>query len=152
MVAANLITISIIFGIRYHLWKLGRTRPDLIHRWNPFNLRSSGHQPTDQYDLRGTDTFYSSHLNARDLLATDILRSHSQRSRGLVLLPLTSSQPSHDPPPSYHQVSFYVMLQLLIFYHRKYIDQIFRFGPSRPSYECKAHLLPVFKVYLAKQG
>ncbi|XP_042228379.1 uncharacterized protein LOC121870608 [Homarus americanus] len=130
---ANLVTVAIIVGVRYHLWRSNGTSSRAHYHLNrlrsatlrPFGLSSSITPPstTDQYQLRSADNLYSRIIPGlrSDLLAPEILReqrhqcTRQQRpfSGGVVLCPPSSSQPPHysqlpngptGPPPSYHQV------------------------------------------------
>ncbi|KAK7080706.1 hypothetical protein SK128_019411 [Halocaridina rubra] len=130
---ANLVTVGIIVGVRYHLWRssgsssraqyhLTRLRSATLR---PFGFGSSVPPPsnTDQYQLRSADTLYSRRIPGlrSDLLAPEILReqrqqnSQSQRqfNGGVVLCPPSNAQPPQysqlpnnisGPPPAYHQV------------------------------------------------
>lgn len=131
---ANLVTVAIIVGVRYHLWRSNgiSSRPHYrLSRlrsatFRPFAWVSSHSPPstTDQYQLRAADTLYSRRIPGlrSDLLAPEIVHeqrqqcSHQQRqfSGGVVLCPPSHSQPPQysqlpsnpqGPPPSYHQVS-----------------------------------------------
>lgn len=130
---ANLVTVAIIVGVRYHLWRSNgiSSRPHYrLSRLRSATLRPfawvSSHSPpstTDQYQLRAADTLYSRRIPGlrSDLLAPEIVHeqrqqcSHQQRpfSGGVVLCPPSHSQPPQysqlptnpqGPPPSYHQV------------------------------------------------
>ncbi|XP_064088310.1 uncharacterized protein LOC135202778 [Macrobrachium nipponense] len=130
---ANIVTVGIIVGVRYHLWRSsGSTSRAHYHltrlrsaTLRPFGLGSSVPPPsnTDQYQLRSADNLYTRRIPGlrSDLLSPEIVReqrhhsSHSphQFSGGVVLCPPTASQPPHysqlpsnptGPPPAYHQV------------------------------------------------
>lgn len=130
---ANLVTVAIIVGVRYHLWRsngissrphyrLSRLRSATLR---PFGWGSSLSPPstTDQYQLRAADTLYSRRIPSlrSDLLAPEIVQEQRQQcsrqqrqfSGGVVLCPPSHSQPPQysqlptnpqGPPPSYHQV------------------------------------------------
>lgn len=133
MAVANLVTVAIIVGVRYHLWRsngtssrahyhLSRLRSATLR---PFGLGSSVSPPstTDQYQLRSADSLYSRRIPGlrSDLLAPEIVREQRQQCArqqrlfsGVVLCPPTNSQPPYysqlpttpsGPPPSYHQAS-----------------------------------------------
>lgn len=133
MAVANLVTVAIIVGVRYHLWRSNgiSSRPHYrLSRlrsatFRPFPWAPSHSPPstTDQYQLRTADTLYSRRIPGlrSDLLAPEIVHeqrqqcSHQQRqfSGGVVLCPPSHSQPPQysqlptnpqGPPPSYHQV------------------------------------------------
>ena len=131
---ANLVTVAIIVGVRYHLWRsngissrphyrLSRLRSATLR---PFGWGSSLSPPstTDQYQLRSADTLYSRRIPSlrSDLLAPEIVQEQRQQcsrqqrhfSGGVVLCPPSHAQPPQysqlptnpqGPPPSYHQVS-----------------------------------------------
>ncbi|KAK8726616.1 hypothetical protein OTU49_009955 [Cherax quadricarinatus] len=130
---ANLVTVAIIVGVRYHLWRSNGTSSRAHYHLNrlrsatlrPFGLGSSVSPPstTDQYQLRSADSIYSRRIPGlrSDLLAPEIVREQRQQytrqqrpfSGGVVLCPPSNSQPPHysqlpvtpsGPPPSYHQV------------------------------------------------
>nr|XP_045590004.1 uncharacterized protein LOC123751972 isoform X2 [Procambarus clarkii] len=130
---ANLVTVAIIVGVRYHLWRSNGTTSRAHYHMNrlrsatlrPFGLGSSVSPPstTDQYQLRSADSIYARRIPGlrSDLLAPEIVREQRQQctrqqrpfSGGVVLCPPSSSQPPHysqlpvtpsGPPPSYHQV------------------------------------------------
>ncbi|KAG0727105.1 Low-density lipoprotein receptor-related protein [Chionoecetes opilio] len=131
---ANLVTVAIIVGVRYHLWRsnglsarphyrLSRLRSATLR---PFGWGSSLSPPstTDQYQLRTADTLYSRRIPSlrSDLLAPEIVQEQRQQfsrqqrqfSGGVVLCPPSHhSQPPQysqlpntpqGPPPAYHQV------------------------------------------------
>ncbi|XP_063587709.1 uncharacterized protein LOC134764959 [Penaeus indicus] len=130
---ANLITVGIIVGVRYHLWRSNGSTSRAHYHLNrlrsatlrPFGFGSSLNPPstTDQYQLRSADTLYSRRIPGlrSDLLSPEILReqrqqcTHQQRpfTGGVVLCPPTNAQPPQysqlptahtGPPPAYHQV------------------------------------------------
>lgn len=130
---ANLVTVGIIVGVRYHLWRSNGSTSRAHYHLNrlrsatlrPFGFGSSLNPPstTDQYQLRSADTLYSRRIPGlrSDLLSPEILReqrqqcTHQQRpfTGGVVLCPPTNAQPPQysqlptahtGPPPAYHQV------------------------------------------------
>ncbi|XP_068247004.1 low-density lipoprotein receptor class A domain-containing protein 3-like [Palaemon carinicauda] len=130
---ANIVTVGIIVGVRYHLWRSsGSTSRAQYHLTSlrsatlrPFGLGSSVPPPsnTDQYQLRSADNLYTRRIPGlrSDLLSPEIVREQRQHgslpsrqfSGGVVLCPPRGSQPPHysqlpsnptGPPPAYHQV------------------------------------------------
>ncbi|XP_042885246.1 uncharacterized protein LOC122261596 [Penaeus japonicus] len=129
---ANLVTVGIIVGVRYHLWRSNGSTSRAHYHLNrlrsatlrPFGFGTSLNPPstTDQYQLRSADTLYSRRIPGlrSDLLSPEILReqrqcTHQQRpyTGGVVLCPPTNAQPPQysqlpsahtGPPPAYHQV------------------------------------------------
>lgn len=129
MAVANLVTVAIIVGVRYHLWRSNGTSSCAHYHlsrlrsatFRPFGWGSSSSPPstTDQYQLRSADSLYSRRIPGlrSDLLAPEIVHEQQQQRAfsGVVLCPPASTQPPlysqlppnapSGPPPSYHQAS-----------------------------------------------
>lgn len=128
-------TVAIIVGVRYHLWRSNNTSTSASRAHCHFSrLRSATFRPfglgsapppsnTDQYQLRSTDSVYIRRLPIpglrSDLLSLEVLQEQRQNLRpygGVILCPPTHAQPPQysqiptapqGPPPSYQQVLYF---------------------------------------------
>ncbi|KAG7165372.1 Low-density lipoprotein receptor-related protein-like 1, partial [Homarus americanus] len=109
---ANLVTVAIIVGVRYHLWRSNGTSSRAHYHLNrlrsatlrPFGLSSSITPPstTDQYQLRSADNLYSRIIPGlrSDLLAPEILREQRHQCTRQQR-PFSGGVVVGAPPPPY---------------------------------------------------
>lgn len=147
MAVANLVTVGIIVGVRYHLWRSNGSTSRAHYHLNrlrsatlrPFGFGTSLSAPTttDQYQLRSADTMYSRRIPGlrSDLLAPEILReqrqqqcsTHQQRAfnGGVVLCPPTNAQPplysqlpaTHSGPPPAYHQVCNIFQKIILGHH-----------------------------------